>query len=84
MALDDHRWSGWPGAFCVDCYCEDPAEACLATHNKLDFVCRKCGNSWPVGQCAIGGDHDVETIVCDEHQPTECPTPFANTNFPRT
>jgi hypothetical protein len=25
-----HRWSGWPGAFCLDCFCEDPLEQCLA------------------------------------------------------
>ena len=22
-----HRWSGWPGAFCLLCGCGDPAEA---------------------------------------------------------
>ncbi len=25
-----HRWSGWPGAWCLDCGCEDPREAALA------------------------------------------------------
>lgn len=25
-----HRWSGWPGAWCLDCGCEDPLEAALA------------------------------------------------------
>lgn len=24
-----HRWSGWPGAFCLDCHTEDPMEICL-------------------------------------------------------
>lgn len=29
---DDHepRWSGWPGAFCLDCGMEDPDEGCMA------------------------------------------------------
>lgn len=25
-----HRWSGWPGAWCLDCGCEDPTEIALA------------------------------------------------------
>ncbi len=25
----DHRWSGWPGAFCLDCHIGDPAESCM-------------------------------------------------------
>ena len=24
-----HRWSGWPGAWCLDCGAEDPNELCL-------------------------------------------------------
>lgn len=28
MAL--HRWSGWPGAYCLDCGQEDPIETALA------------------------------------------------------
>jgi hypothetical protein len=24
-----HTWSGWPGAWCFDCGCEDPFEACM-------------------------------------------------------
>ena len=26
----EHRWSGWPGAYCLDCGIEDPLEAALA------------------------------------------------------
>jgi hypothetical protein len=25
-----HRWSGWPGAWCLECHAEDPNELCLA------------------------------------------------------
>lgn len=28
--LKSHHWSGWPGAFCLDCGCEDPYEIGLA------------------------------------------------------
>jgi len=28
--MTEHRWSGWPGAWCLDCGCEDPREIALA------------------------------------------------------
>jgi len=28
--MAEHRWSGWPGAWCLDCGCEDPREIALA------------------------------------------------------
>lgn len=28
--MTEHRWSGWPGAWCLDCGCEDPRERALA------------------------------------------------------
>jgi hypothetical protein len=28
--MPQHRWSGWPGAWCLDCGCEDPHEIALA------------------------------------------------------
>ena len=30
-----HRWSGWPGAWCLDCGREDPMELALAD-GKVD------------------------------------------------
>lgn len=30
----DHRWSGWPGAYCLDCFADDDMEFCIGT------VCR--------------------------------------------
>lgn len=35
-----HRWSGWPGAYCMYCFIEDPREICLADGHELD--CTKC------------------------------------------
>jgi len=34
-----HRWSGWPGAICLYCGCEDPEELRLAGHKAGDFEC---------------------------------------------
>jgi hypothetical protein len=31
-----HRWSGWPGAWCLDCGCDDPYEIALAD-DRLDW-----------------------------------------------
>jgi hypothetical protein len=27
----NHRWSGWPGAWCLDCGVEDPWEVAIGT-----------------------------------------------------
>lgn len=27
-----HRWSGWPGAWCLDCGAPDARETCIADH----------------------------------------------------
>jgi hypothetical protein len=32
QAVSQHRWSGWPGAFCLACGAEDQAEICVGTH----------------------------------------------------
>lgn len=68
----EHRWSGWPGAWCLDCGIADPAEECLAIHDKLDFICRNCEQHWPQGICLDGREHDVIEISCKEHPLTEC------------
>lgn len=31
-----HRWSGWPGAWCLDCGIEDPLEQALADNQLTD------------------------------------------------
>ncbi len=31
-----HRWSGWPGAWCLDCGIEDPVEIALADGKMND------------------------------------------------
>jgi hypothetical protein len=34
--MSDHRWSGWPGAWCLDCGIEDPHEIALADGNYIE------------------------------------------------
>ena len=26
----EHHWSGWPGAYCLDCFAPDVLEECIA------------------------------------------------------
>jgi hypothetical protein len=33
-----HRWSGWPGAWCLDCGIEDPHEIALAEGNYIEVA----------------------------------------------
>lgn len=36
--MSEHRWSGWPGAWCLDCGCSDPREDQLADGTDPDQV----------------------------------------------
>lgn len=78
----EHRWSGWPGAWCLDCGNVDPAEECLATHDRLSFVCSKCVQQWPQGPCEAGGLHNVIETPCEDHPLTDCPEPNSHNYDP--
>ena len=71
----EHRWSGWPGAYCQDCGAEDQREICLADCGGTSVLC-SCGTylctlvtslSHTLTKCAIhqnvpclvGGNSDV-------------------------
>ena len=72
--MNKHNWSGWPGAYCLKCGAGDPAELCIAVHDKLDYVCLNCGEHWPMDECiATHGEHAVKVITCPDHPETECP-----------
>lgn len=46
--MTEHRWSGWPGAVCLVCGCEDQREVCVSEHDVLltcikgHFMCTAC------------------------------------------
>lgn len=45
--MPEHRWSGWPGAWCLDCGCSDPREDALAAGKDIDHMtfevsCMEC------------------------------------------
>lgn len=31
-----HNWSGWPGAWCLNCGCDDPIEWALAVGDYIE------------------------------------------------
>jgi hypothetical protein len=43
MSFQHHNWSGWPGAWCLDCGCEDPRETAIADGNYTEDE-----NGWPI------------------------------------
>jgi hypothetical protein len=36
--VKEHRWSGWPGAFCLDCGIDDPIEEALAVGDCIEVA----------------------------------------------
>lgn len=67
----EHRWSSWPGAWCLDCGVSDAVEECVAVHND-GLIC-ECG----VFMCEAPG-HKLKGCVIHKNGP--CPTPGAG-NF---
>lgn len=59
----NHNWSGWPGAWCLNCGVGDLLELALADD------CPNC--KLPYGP----EDPNQEFYVCPEHDNGECPGP---------
>jgi len=60
-----HRWSGWPGAYCLDCGQEDQCEICIAEHS----VILQCVH----GHFQCEEDHPMQ--ICEVHVNGPCPSP---------
>lgn len=60
-----HRWSGWPGAWCLDCGIEDQNEICIAEHS----VILECVE----GHVMCEEGHEMRR--CDVHVNGPCPCP---------
>lgn len=69
--MAEHRWSGWPGAWCLDCGVEDAGEICITDHDVLEF-------------CVEGHNLCTEhpTRQCDEHRNGPCPEPGSHRHDP--
>lgn len=61
-SVKQHRWSGWPGAICLDFFQEDQFEQCIADYN-VSITCVE-GHI----QCELGH----ATQVCDVHVNGPC------------
>jgi hypothetical protein len=42
--MSEHRWSGWPGAWCLDCGAPDPREG--ADGLNVDPMAMQCREPW--------------------------------------
>lgn len=63
-----HRWSGWPGAWCLDCGIADPTEEAIA-HGCDSAICTTCRKDYCL-------EHDeIVWTTCSEHVMTPCPEP---------
>lgn len=86
LIVRPHRWSGWPGAICLDCGIEDQLEICLADdcpHTPYptdgDWVCPRCpihvnGPCVPPAQPRHSfrqGARDFETLAAISASPPE-------------
>jgi len=79
----DHRWSGFPGAWCLDCGEYSAAEACIAAGDGPDPVCENCGETWPMtSECPTGDGHDIVWGECENHPWTTCPEPNSRRHDP--
>lgn len=62
--MAEHRWSGWPGAWCLHCGCADPHEEAFANGNFIEV-------DDPTSP--LGFRYDFPNIVT-----TECPEAGSN------
>ena len=62
--MSAHRWSGWPGAWCLDCGADDQLELCINAHSTILF-------------CVEGHELCTEhpSPLCLEHVNGPCPHP---------
>lgn len=68
-----HRWSGWPGAWCLDCGCDDPNEMALA-NDHIIWVGKQDENgnqNWII-------DPDKRSL----YAPAACPEPGSKRHDP--
>ncbi len=66
----EHHWSGWPGAFCLDCGADDQFEICIAEHS----VCITCIE----GHTQCQELHEMQQ--CSKHKPIDCTRTKSNPN----
>jgi len=54
--MSKHRWSGWPGAWCLDCGKEDSGELCAIEHDFETCTLPECAPS----ECSKPNSHEYD------------------------
>jgi len=67
-----HRWSGWPGAWCLDRGATDQNEVCVAEHDTL-LTCVQ-------GHVMCQDGHAMQ--ACTDHTNGSCPSPGSRSHDP--
>jgi hypothetical protein len=71
-SMTDHRWSGWPGAVCLNCGVDDQREECIGTDCPYSLRCAKCGAARPNRVCDSEQDPHGPLAPCPIHVNGEC------------
>jgi hypothetical protein len=59
--MPQHKWSGWPGAYCLKCFAEDPYEIALADNTYDPFT-----GKWISEEAEAQANYDCWCPVEDE------------------
>jgi len=78
--MNDHHWSGWPGAYCVDCGIEDQTEICLAEHDVILYCTN--GHWLPDVNTQSPDDCPHDQTLCSDHINPPCAEPGSNRHNP--
>lgn len=64
--MKPHHWSGWPGAYCLDCGCDDPLENALADNKEEEIIqnMKEHANKY----ACVGGSHPEHCGQCHAEQ----------------
>lgn len=68
----EHHWSGWPGAYCIDCGSDDPMENALA-----DNLYDAWEGKWLTEEAKLQFEKDS---ICQVDFNERCPQCQANKN----
>ncbi len=85
--MTPHRWSGWPGAWCLDCGCNDPIELAMAD-GAIEFWDYNPDCHYDPEVVISKDERNGMTMVWrsledkEKYAPTECPEPGSKRHDP--
>ena len=73
--MPEHRWSGWPGAWCLDCGEPDPREEALADGIEPEQFLLECREPGSKRHDPYAGRHNSHVMpkTTERNSPMPCP-----------